>query len=156
MAGLTPIPTPTGCVFAEIIVCRMLPKRALKILKHNNYRKKCIILMGAFTHNPEVVGSSPASVTKKEALHKECFFFSGDNGIRRERPDRREGKKHAGGMFFSSGENPWKADGTPQGVLATFHPVVHLPLRLCIVPTCRTISRNKNQGFLPWFFVFWD
>ena len=28
------------------------------------------------------------------------------NGTRRERPDRREGKKHAGGMFFSSGESP--------------------------------------------------
>jgi hypothetical protein len=47
------------------------------------------------------------------------------NGIRRERPDRREGKKVSGGHFFSSGENPWNVDGIPQGVSATFHPSVH-------------------------------
>ena len=37
------------------------------------------------------------------------FFLSGLDGIRRERPDRREGKKVSGGHFFSSGENPWDA-----------------------------------------------
>ena len=46
--------------------------------------------------------------------HKETLRFAGgflygifvDNEIRRERPAQRAGKKHAGGMFFSSGENP--------------------------------------------------
>jgi len=36
-----------------------------------------------------------------------------DNGIRRERPDRREGKKVSSGHFFSSGENPGTNDGIP-------------------------------------------
>ena len=49
------------------------------------------------------------------------LLFSGDNGIRRERPDRREGKKHAGGMFFSSGENPGAADGIPEGCWPLYH-----------------------------------
>lgn len=34
------------------------------------------------------------------------LFFSIGFGIRRGRPHRRWGKKHAGGMFFSPGENP--------------------------------------------------
>ena len=33
-------------------------------------------------------------------------FYLGGYGIRRERPDRREGKKVSGGHFLSSGENP--------------------------------------------------
>ena len=44
-----------------------------------------------------------------------------DNGIRRERHTRRVGKKVSGGHFFSSGENPWEDDGTPDGVLASSH-----------------------------------
>ena len=36
-----------------------------------------------------------------------------DNGIRRGRPERSEAKKHAGGMFFSPGENPGTFDGIP-------------------------------------------
>ena len=31
------------------------------------------------------------------------------------RPERSEGKKHAGGMFFSPWENPCAFDGTPEG-----------------------------------------
>ena len=41
-------------------------------------------------------------------------------GIRRARPTRRVGKKVSGGHFLSAGENPWKADGVPVGMLAAF------------------------------------
>jgi len=41
-----------------------------------------------------------------------------------------QGKKHAGGMFFSPGENPWTDDGR------LFKPVsfVHLPISTSVPP----------------------
>ena len=50
----------------------------------------------------------------KKDIRKDVFFY-GVNGIRRERPDRREGKKVSGGHFFSSGENPCVQDGSRYG-----------------------------------------
>ena len=70
----------------------------------------------------KIVGSSPIihPIKKKHSYWSASFLWNGYR-IRRERPTRRVGKKVSGGHFFSSGENPRKADGTPQGVLATFH-----------------------------------
>jgi len=41
---------------------------------------------------------------------------------------------------FRPWENLWKADGTPQGVLAAFHFSVHWSARLCIVSTCGSFA----------------
>ena len=41
----------------------------------------------------------------KKDTHSGVFFY-GMKGIRRERPDRREGKIVSGGHYFSLGENP--------------------------------------------------
>ena len=63
----------------------------------------------------KVVGSTPIIHPIKESLRfAEGFFYGVDDGSRRGRPDRREGKKVSGGHFFSPGETPWMADGTPK------------------------------------------
>ena len=78
-----------------------------------------------------------------------CPFLLSDNGI------RKAVKKSVRWTLFRPWENLWKTDGTPQGVLAVFHLLAYPTIGLCIVSTYHTFTRNKNQGFLPWSFVFW-
>ena len=62
----------------------------------------------------KVVGSNPIiHPIKNPEAFASGIFYGVDNGIRRGRPERSEGKKHAGGMFFSPGENPGAFDGIP-------------------------------------------
>ena len=53
---------------------------------------------------------------KNRYLSVSVLFILGGYGIRRERPDHREGKKVSGGHFFSSGENPWAGDPSRRDV----------------------------------------
>ena len=49
-----------------------------------------------------------------------------DNGIRKAGTSAHTGAKTCRWHVFRPWENPWKADGMPQGMLATFHFSVHL------------------------------
>ena len=66
-------------------------------------------------HNPEVVGSSPASATKENTTQTGGVFLWLWMRTRRGRPCRRQGKKVSGGHFFSPGKSPWMAGGIRYG-----------------------------------------
>ena len=70
----------------------------------------------------KVVGSNPIiHPIKTNPIHSDgvCFYLVVWDS--KGRPERSEGNKQSGGLFLRVWENPWKADGTPQGVLVAFH-----------------------------------
>ncbi len=83
-----------------------------------NYRdgSKTITLSDVETTlDKENIGSDLTSfaVPKKRGLRASLFWYTGRDS--KGRPDRREGKKHAGGMFFSPWESPWIGGRIRQG-----------------------------------------
>ena len=50
---------------------------------------------------------------KRKTTHRVVFLFGGDNRTRRGRPCHRQGKKHAGDMFFSPGKSPIALQAQP-------------------------------------------
>ena len=61
-------------------------------------------------------GSNPSSSAKKKPTPFGVgFFLPSDSGFEEDGRAKR-GKKHAGGMFFSPGENPWPCECTRMGV----------------------------------------
>ena len=75
------------------------------------------------------------------------FLHGVDNGIRRGRPHRRRGKKHAGGMFFRPGENPWAGDGIPEGCWLL--PIILFSVRFTKAGIPTGLQWRKMFGRLP-------
>ena len=97
----------------------------------------------------KVVGSNPIihPIKTTGTLWVPVIFM--DNGI------RKAVKKTCRWHVFRPWENPWKADGTPQGVLAAFHLSVHPSAGLCIVSTYDTFARKERHPFGCLFFLGW-
>ena len=89
----------------------------------------------------EASGSNPDTPTKKYriAFAIRYFLFWSCVGI------RKAVKKTCRWHVFRPWENPWKADGTLQGVLAAFHLWVHSASRLCIVSTYSSFARKDTR-----------
>ena len=99
-------------------------------------------------HNPEVVGSSPASATKEKPIHSDGFFFGYGCGLEEGGLAEGKAKKCPGDTFLARGRvHGWQA---ASGTGVDCHPFFCAPgyEHLIPVPKSRR-KRLKSKWFSP-------
>ena len=91
-------------------IFQLFPTLVLDFVMKIHYNIKTIgvwrSLVSRLVRVQEASGSNPDTPTKRKAHLQRWAFLLVFVGIRRGLPSHRDGKKYAGGMFFSPGENP--------------------------------------------------